>query len=188
MTLAAPMDWQAGTITLAGGLEVSPGTTLTLDPNGGTRVLRNTSLRNHGTVAWVGNSLLFDANVAVINDTDGIWDAQGDLSAGFFGGTLGTETFTNAGLLRKSAGAGTLTVTSPITVTNTGTIGLRLGGTGVGQFDRLATSQVTLGGTLDVSLLNGFTPSNIDTFNVLGYSARVGAFNTLTGHGFTFDA
>ncbi len=175
VTLTGPMNWQAGTITLGGGLEVSPGTTLTLDPNGGTRLLRNTSLRNHGTVAWVGNSLLFDANVAVINDTDGIWDAQGDLSAAFFGGTLGTETFTNAGLLRKSAGSGSLTFTSPIAVTNTGTIDVQSGRFATATMTTSGRLQLAAGTTLDLSnvtLQAGSTFGGSGTLDLPGTEQR----------------
>src|SRR5207237_3349462 len=67
LTLAAPMTWQAGTITLGGGLEVSPGATLTLDERSGVGNVRSTALRNHGTVSQTWHGLALDSAGAVNN-------------------------------------------------------------------------------------------------------------------------
>ena len=77
-------------------------------------------------------------------------------------------------------------MTNCVTMTNTGTIALRLGGTAVGQFDRILAGQVTLGGTLDVQLVNGFIPSSGDMFGVLSYSSRTGTFSVVNGNGHTY--
>jgi hypothetical protein len=86
-----------------------------------------------------------------------------------------------------TGGTGTLTLTGP-SFTNTGTLALRLGGLTPGsQFDRLVISgTATLGGTLNVNLLNGFAPAVGDMFDVLTYGSRVGEFATIEGNGQTY--
>jgi hypothetical protein len=74
-----------------------------------------------------------------------------------------------------------------MTNTSTGTIGLRLGGTAAGQFDRiLASATFTFDGTLDITLTGGFTPASLDSFVVVTYPARVGTFALINGNGETY--
>jgi hypothetical protein len=122
LRLGAPMSWDAGTVTLAGGLEVLNGQTLTMPGNGNTRVLSATSLRNHGTVAMFNPSALLWAGsttVAVTNESDGLWTfASGTFT--FTANGAGTLSFTNAGTMQGSST--TLNVSTFIGYTNTGTI------------------------------------------------------------------
>jgi autotransporter-associated beta strand protein len=55
-----------------------------------------------------------------------------------------------------------------LTVQSGGTIALDIGGLAPGDFDALnVTGLVTLGGSLSISLVNGFTPSPFDSFTVI---------------------
>ncbi len=127
-------------------------------------------------------------------------------------GTVGGGTRTiaaqldNQGTLTVGPGtAGRLTVTGSLT--NSGTIDLELGGTTAAtQFDQIVVggtpSSATLGGTLNVSLINGFTPASLNSFLVLttGTGVLSGAFSarmlpggitdppTYTGSGVTLVA
>ena len=60
------------------------------------------------------------------------------------------------------------------------TLFIELGGfTPGGQFDRLSsTGTVNVDGTLDVSFINGFTPANGDSFEIIGASTVNGTFDT----------
>src|SRR5262249_38520270 len=60
---------------------------------------------------------------------------------------------------------------------------LELGGLTAGsQFDRLSTSGVVaLNGTLNVSLINGFSPAFGNSFQVLTFGSRTGDFATING-------
>ena len=49
--MAAPFTWIGGIVTLAGGLEVLAGQTLTMPTSGMNRWVIGSSLTNHGTVA-----------------------------------------------------------------------------------------------------------------------------------------
>ncbi len=182
VTLAAPMTWETGTVSLTGGLEVGVGRTLTV-ATANQHVLSG-PLTNHGTVQWDAGIIYLQGNSAVVNASDGVWDVRDNLT--LTSTNCGAPTFANAGLLRKTAATGTFAVSSCVALTNTGTIQLRIGGTGAGQFDSISAGQVTLGGTLDVVLTDGFTPSSGNLFSVFGYSSRTGTFAVINGHGQTY--
>jgi hypothetical protein len=125
VVLAAPMVWHGGTISLAGGLDVAVGQTLTLPGNGQTRVLQATSLQNFGTVAQFNSSTLLMQGgtvVSVRNETGALWT----FDSGTFNLTIngvGTHSFLNAGTMQGTGVATTtLNVSNSIAFTNTGSI------------------------------------------------------------------
>ncbi len=97
-----------------------------------------------------------------------------------YGGQAG---LTNAGLLTRVGSSGPVDIGIPFT--NTGTLRVRFGGTAVGEFDLWNVANATLGGTLDVQLINGFTPASGNTFDVIT-GTYTGTFGTLTGNGETY--
>ena len=164
------------------------GRTLTLNgeqccdfPN---RYLIDSSLRNHGTVVWTFGAITLRNTSTVTNEIDGTWEVQGNQTVTFDGG--GTPAFVNDGVLLRSGAPNRLTVTPPFT--NTGTLHVRIGGAGAGEFDEFGGGTVNLGGTLSAQLINGFSPPSSDQFKVMDYTSISGAFATLTGDGFTFSA
>ncbi len=56
-------------------------------------------------------------------------------------------------------------------------LNIEIGGTSPGTgYDQLViTGTATLGGTLNVSLINGFTPASGDTFQILTFASRGGS-------------
>ena len=82
-------------------------------------------------------------------------------NAGTLGGigTIGAVTVNSGGMLAPGASAG-IFHTGTCRVSPGATFTVELGGTTAGQYDQLAvTGTVSLGGaTLDLSLVNGFTP------------------------------
>jgi hypothetical protein len=136
---------------------------------------------------WANGEFYIQNSIDVLNATDGVWEVQGNFTVSST--QCGAPTFTNAGLIRMAGATRTFSVGSCVTMSNTstGTIQLRLGGTGAGQFDRiLSTSTFWFDGTLDVLLTNGFTPSTGNTFAVVAYPARAGAFAVINGNGETY--
>jgi YVTN family beta-propeller protein len=93
--------------------------------------------------------------------------------------------FSNAGGVNPgTAGTGILKIVGNYTQAVGGALNIELGGTTLGtQYDRLVDSigTATLDGTLNVSLVNGFTPALGDTFTVLTFPARSGTIPTLNG-------
>ena len=71
------------------------------------------------------------------------------------------------------------------TFANPGTLSIEIGGTGGagvnpnGHDQLLITGVATLGGTLDVTLTNGFTPANGNSFVVLDAASSTGTFATV---------
>jgi hypothetical protein len=99
----------------------------------------------------------------------------------------------NHGTVAPGSSPGLLAIDGTYTQANDGDLKIEIGGTTVGsQYDRLAISGVaTLGGFIDVSLVNGFTPSSSDTFTILTSLARAGVFSnaltTVPADGGVFD-
>ncbi|HMP08568.1 MAG TPA: autotransporter-associated beta strand repeat-containing protein, partial [Lacipirellulaceae bacterium] len=97
------------------------------------------------------------------------------------GATLGgTGSITGAvsvtGTLAPGAGAGTLTVTGPVTFNAGSTAAFEIGGTGAGQFDRLVLSgALAAGGTLNVQLIVGFDPTVGNSFDLLDFASATGS-------------
>jgi hypothetical protein len=79
--------------------------------------------------------------------------------------------------------AGLITVTGDYTQTSAGVLSLKIGGYNPGtDFDQLNVSgTATLDGTVNISLLNGFTPTDGDGFQILTFAAVTGDFATYNG-------
>ena len=81
-----------------------------------------------------------------------------------------------------SGATGTLNVAANYTQGPGGTLAIEVGGTGSGQFDVLAIGGTpSLGGTLNVALLNGFLPAAGQAFRVLTSPGNPGTFPNITG-------
>jgi T5SS/PEP-CTERM-associated repeat protein len=84
-----------------------------------------------------------------------------------------------SGILAPGAPIGRWSVLGDFTQ-NTGALQIELGGPAAGSYDRLTVSGLaTLNGRLDVSLLNSFTPSLGDSFDILDWGMVAGTFATL---------
>lgn len=100
------------------------------------------------------------------------------------GATLGGSGSTSGALTVNgvvnpgTAGAGTLTVNGNGTFVGGSTALFQIGGATAGQFDKLSlTGTLTAGGTLDVDLINGFTPTAGNSFDILDFTTATGAFS-----------
>jgi hypothetical protein len=111
-------------------------------------------------------------------------DIVGNLwvSGGVVTGTGGTPgNIVNAsGTVSPGAGLGTMTLGGTFTQWTGATLACEVGGRNAGEFDQLAvTGAGYLGGTLTVTLLNGFKPAPGDEIPLVTYSARGGIFAEL---------
>ncbi len=93
----------------------------------------------------------------------------------------GPATLSNQGTIAPGGVAGDetglLRVSGMFTQEATGTLEIQLGGTDNADFDRItATSALDLDGTLDLSLVPGYTPMLGDSFTVLSGTSRTGMF------------
>ena len=98
-------------------------------------------------------------------------------------GTVQASLLSNSGTVHPGDGPGILTVTGSYAQTSTGALGIQIGGSSAGTgFSQLNISgSASLAGTLDLSLINGFIPSNGETFEILTSSGLSGTFSTVNG-------
>lgn len=142
----------SGTVDLSGGGTMTVGIVGEAVPADGS-VLIGTG----GTVAGTGTIV-----GAVVND-------GGTVQPGFTAG------------LSQTTGPGLLHITGPYAQAAGGMLKIEIGGTARGtQYDALlASGQASLGGTLQVSLINSFSPALNDSFDILDASSISGPFTTL---------
>jgi parallel beta-helix repeat protein len=95
-------------------------------------------------------------------------------------GIIANASFINTGIIAPGNSPGLLSLTGNYTNTN-GNIAIELAGTGVAgtNYDQYAVSgSATLGGTLTLSLISGYTPLANDQFTIMTYGSKSGTFTT----------
>jgi hypothetical protein len=110
-----------------------------------------------------------------LNDTTGVINGTGVLD-------VSGATFTNAGTISPGLSPGTLAIHGGLAATGSSVISLELAGAASNQQDHLVISgNVTLGGTLNLVLQNGYVPSASDTLTLLTCASWSGEFAQTTG-------
>ena len=148
------------------------------------------ALNNTGTVEIVNGTLRLDGGFSQTAA------GGGDAAARRRAGQPGTLIFaagrivgagaimanvTNAAVLAPT-GTGTIAITGTYAQTASGTLAIELGGTPAGSFDQINVGgAATLDGTLAISLVNGFTLQNNQSFPVLTFASRAGDFAANSG-------
>jgi hypothetical protein len=126
-------------------------------------------LESAGNVTVVGKTFT--------NGSDGRIEGVGTLDV------TGT-TFVNHGIVSPGLSPGQLNLTGNLTEASDATLLIQIGGASAAIYDRLVVSGLaTLGGTLDVELINGFVPSETDQFDFLTAGSVVGEFDRVVVHG-----
>jgi PEP-CTERM motif len=158
--LTGTADFSAG--TFAGSWTVGAGSTLNA-LGSSNKLFSAANFTNDGTVAWSAGNQFFASGSQI--DNNGLWDASGDNSLNYNGGTQ--STFTNDGTFRKSAGGGSTTIAS-IAFVNNGTIDAQTGsitfGGGIATFNAgsIFTGAGEVNITNNAAFNGGFTSSNLD--------------------------
>jgi hypothetical protein len=187
----------AGTTTIgiafdsSGAVEVHSGT-LSIGPSVA-QVSGNTL--TDGTWYVGANSTLVLPGIITTNQANVTLDGAGSQfaavnnlasNAGSFS-LLGGRNFTTAGDWSNTgsltvAANSTLTVNGNFTQAAAGALNVQLGGTATGQFSQVVVSGLaTLGGTLNVTEVGGFTPAAGDTYQVMSFGSSSGDFATKNG-------
>jgi uncharacterized repeat protein (TIGR01451 family) len=157
----------------------------------GTSSVTALAFNNTGTVSVESGVLQFGSSF--VQNAGATWLSGGNLTKSgalvFNGGTLGgkgtiTGTVSNiGGTVLPGSSPGILRVAGDYTQGPTGTLNIELGGVISGtQYDLLdVTGAASLSGTLNVSLINSFTPISGTIFRIVNFSTRSGDFITETG-------
>ncbi len=171
--------------TFPSGLTVASGSTFvntgTVEIDAGSAAsLLTGDFNNAGVLDINGASLtLATSATALVNETTGLINAWGTL-------TDLDSSFTNNGTLSIDTGAAEyLEIIGTYSQSSTGSLNVELGGTSAGTtYDQLAVDgSASLAGTLAVSIINGFSASNGNSFQVLTFASETGSFGTYTGLG-----
>jgi hypothetical protein len=204
LTVNGLLTWTGGSMGTGGTVNANGGLSLSGDA---TKTLDGRTLNVSGPGTWTGLGSLNMGHGAALNLLGAATlDIQTDQA---ITNTLGgTATLSNAGLLTLQSGrhfttagdftnAGNLTLGpgSTFRVTGnylqgpTGTLEVQLGGVPAsGQFGQLVVDhQVTLNGTLQMDLVNGYPGNPGDTFPVVTFGSRSGDFTTLSLAGGTWN-
>jgi hypothetical protein len=108
------------------------------------------------------------------------------LNGGVLDGTgiIHGDLINNGGYIAPGHSPGTLGVTGNFTQAAGGTLVLEDGGATPDLFDQIQVAgQATLGGNLDLNLINGYTPDKADTFSPLAYGSVTGKFASVSSNG-----
>jgi hypothetical protein len=190
LTVTGAMTWVGGTVSGFGTLNIPTGATLNLG-NGNSETLEGVALENAGTGVWSSGTFVVTDGGEFNNMPGTVFGSAGNtgslaLNNGALAGS-GTinATVTNAGqVIPGGAGAaGILTINGNYTQTATGALDGDLGGVAAGsQYDQLVVSgTASLGGTMELSLINSFRPAFGNSFQVLTFGSSSGNFATYTG-------
>lgn len=131
----------------------------------------NVTVRSNGVVT-LNNGTLSSKNGAGIITNSGVVEGTGQIIA---------KEVWNPGVIRPggTSVAGALTIRGSFLSTN-GTVAIELGGAAANQCDRLiVTNKLFAGGTLGISLINGFTPPGGTTFKILDFASVTGMFSAV---------
>jgi len=132
------------------------------------------TINNGGTFA--NSSLFFNCNVLTINQ-GGTFTNNGTVGCN---GTMVMNRFMNGGIISPGLSPGTITITGDYEPTSTATHNFEIGGTAVNSFDRINISgNAILNGTLNVSLINSFTPSGTHDIVIFSASSITGTFSSV---------
>lgn len=168
--------------------------TLRKSAGAGTSAIGDFEFDNSGTINAASGTLQF----ATLIQSDGSINLNGgNISSGrditlnggsLVGtGTIGGNVRNNGGNVAPGHSPGTITVTGGYTQGASGVLTMEIGGKTPGtEYDQLQVSgAAALGGTLNISLINGFRPAVGDVFQFISPGSVTGAFSTVNTTGFT---
>ncbi|MEQ9461271.1 MAG: hypothetical protein RIG82_10000 [Phycisphaeraceae bacterium] len=184
--LDGELDVDVNTITLNDSNDAVLGSLTTLGDGAG---VGGVIIAQNGITLGFGRNLIGHGNVLTPNDPFNPFinngNVIGDSSANpitLTGYVKGVGTLDNVVITGTDAPGFSPATVYRGSVAYEGRLEIELGGTSPGSFDRIVHSAMAnTGGTLDLALINGFTPSLGDTFEVVTAVSVAGIFNSITG-------
>ncbi|WP_205514571.1 T9SS type A sorting domain-containing protein [Longitalea arenae] len=162
-------NWANGTVPGAGKNVLFPATGVVRELTVNNSISTGSIEIATGRTVTIGATGTFSATGTLINN--------GTIKGA---GAIVNANFTNTGILAPGNSLGILSVTGNLI--NQGVLQAEIGGTTAGtQYDQLAVSgAVTVGGTLTVSTINGFTLAAGQTFTFITGATVTGSFASVT--------
>ena len=170
------------TSTFSGDISGEGGLSIFFLGSPGTLTLTGNNTYTGGTNVPLGR-LVVERGIT----SDVVVSGRGILSGS---GAVGSVTVNDGGVVDPGSSPGKLTVNGNYTQTSGGTLNIEIGGSTPGAgYDQLEIAgTAALGGTLNVSLVNGYRPEVGDTFQIINSSAESGSFSTINSSGLDVDA
>ncbi|TWT32181.1 hypothetical protein KOR34_39420 [Posidoniimonas corsicana] len=166
-----------GGANISGGVGANTSVTLQANVIGVRTIVSAGSFTNHGELRF-DNSPGGEVNLRVdglefVNEQGGVVAGNGTITLAAPGGR-----YINRGVHSAGASAGQIDVAGDFENDATGVFAVEIGGPNAADYDvTIATGVATLAGTLEVSLINGFTPDPTDVFTLLAAGAISGEFD-----------
>ena len=180
-----------GTITLAGDVSLGGDGNLELpaqigDSGSGYGLTKvgNGTLKLSGFNSYSGTTTVSagELNVSGVGST-GSGDTSVAAGATISGDSLVLGNLNSSGAVSPGNSAGTLTVGGNVVLDSTASLTIEIGGLTSGAFDLLDIGgSATLAGSLDLSIIDSFSPTLGDTFQILNATSLGGStFDSVTG-------
>jgi hypothetical protein len=191
------LDVETGTVKLGGTFTNFDSTAAVLA--GGTYLVKGTLQFNNAKITTNQATIILDGSAAKIlnqSNANALATFANNLDGASFTIRNGAN-FTSAGDFNNLGAlvigpSSVFTVSGNYTQTSGGSLEVQLGGSPAsGQFGKLAvTGTANLDGTLTVSLVNSYTPSSGDSFQIVTFASSSGSFATTilpSGASLTFN-
>ncbi len=162
-SITVPFNNNTGATVSANAATLSFSSTYT--QTAGNTFLNGGSIATSNPLSIQGGTLTGSGTITATGSANAISNTGGTISPGVSTtvGTIAVGTSTTASYSQGSAAA----------------YSVKIGGTSAGQFDTLSTTgSATLAGTLNVSLINSFSPALSNTFTILTAGSVSGTFGT----------
>ncbi|MBV9468319.1 MAG: hypothetical protein JOZ57_03680, partial [Abitibacteriaceae bacterium] len=189
-------NWEGGTMSGHGQTTIGHGATFSIH---GTvnHIIIGRTLNNAGIADWIGKSHILANGGVIINNT-GTFNTQSGSDGATLDHNEGNDpTFNNSGILNPGGSqqvatdhsigtrsvsaslAGVFSIYGNYNQSAGGILNMDIGGKVPGSsYDQVnIKGSAQLGGTLNVKFQSGYVPQPGDTFEVLHYDSRQGAFN-----------
>ena len=146
-----------------------------------------------GTNGFTGSTTVSGGELAVNGSIAGGVMVQTGATLGGAGTIGGAVTVGSGGTLSPGNSPGQLTLQSGLTMNSNSTLSMEFAGKSAGLYDQLDVQGLfTAGGTLNLSLINGFTPSIGDSFTIFngttpGFDTGSFTIDTNLGGGLHWD-
>jgi hypothetical protein len=148
----------------------------TLKKSGGTGTSTLGSVVNNDGSLLMQSGTVNLAGSSFSNGKNGVVQGSGTVD-------VSHTTFTTDGQFSPGNPLGALQITGNLPQSSNGAINIQIGGTNAGvNYDQLiVTGNAALNGALNIGLVNGFQPSDGETFEVIKYASHTGSFDNISG-------
>jgi RHS repeat-associated protein len=176
------VEVHSGTFTLTSTPQITGNVGNNTLTGGVWNVFANSTLNLPGTVTTNQAQVALDGRGATFPTINALNNNSGTFSVLDGAGFTTASSLTNSGSIILGT-ASKLNVTGNYSQTSAASLSTQIGGRPItGQFGQFSsTGSVTLNGTFDATLVNGFGVTSGDSYTVMNFASHAGTFSTIAG-------